>query len=69
MTQHELIIYGSDADEAFLVEAPGLPGCMADGKTRAQALKNAGKGIELWIETAKGRGRDIPAPRGRLACA
>jgi predicted RNase H-like HicB family nuclease len=69
MTKYELIIYWSDKDDAFLVEVPELPGCMADGKTREEAVKNAEEVIKLWIETARSLGRKIPKPRGRLAYA
>jgi predicted RNase H-like HicB family nuclease len=33
--QYELIITYSDDDHAYIVEVPELPGCMADGPTRA----------------------------------
>ena len=69
MTKYEMIIYWSEADAAFLVEVPELPGCMADGKTREAALKNAERVIKLWIETAQSLGREVPKPRGRLAYA
>jgi predicted RNase H-like HicB family nuclease len=68
-SKYEMIIYWSDQDKAFLVEVPELPGCMADGETRAEAIKNANEVIRLWIETAKSLGREIPKPRGRLAYA
>ena len=42
---------------------------MADGRTYKEAVKNAQKVIEEWIETAKELGREIPAPKGRLAYA
>jgi len=48
---------------------PELPGCMADGKTYQDALANAERIIEEWIETATKLGRPIPQPRGRLAYA
>jgi len=67
--KYEMIIYWSQQDEAFLVEVPELPGCMADGATREEAVKNANEVIQLWIETAKEMGREIPQPRGRLAYA
>ena len=69
MTKYELIIYWSDEDDAFLVEVPELPGCMADGKTREEAVKNSEEVIKLWIETARSLGRKIPKPRGRLVYA
>ena len=31
MIKYELIIYWSEEDQAFIVEVPELPGCMADG--------------------------------------
>ena len=64
-----MIIYWSDEDNAYIVEVPELPGCMADGKTYEEAIKNAQTVIEEWIETAKELGREIPAPKGRLAYA
>lgn len=69
MTKYELIMYWSERDKAFLVEVPELPGCMADGATREEALKNVEEVIALWIETAKSLGRKIPKPKGRLAYA
>ena len=36
--RYELIVYWSDADAAFVVEVPELPGCMADGSTYAEAV-------------------------------
>jgi predicted RNase H-like HicB family nuclease len=68
-SKYEMIIYWSEPDKSFLVEVPELPGCMADGETREEAIKNANEVIELWIETAKSLGREIPKPRGRLAYA
>ena len=40
-TRYELIIYWSKDDDSFVVEAPELPGCMADGQTYAEAVANA----------------------------
>ena len=66
---YEMIIYWSKEDEAFLVEVPELPGCMADGATQEEALANAKTVIREWIETAKELGREIPEPKGRLIYA
>lgn len=69
MIRYEVIIYWSKEDEAFVAEVPELPGCAADGRSYREALKNAEKIIEEWIETARGLGREIPEPKGRLLFA
>ena len=68
-SKYEMIIYWSKEDEAFLVEVPELPGCMADGKTYEEAVANTKVIIQEWIETAKEEGRSIPEPKGRLMYA
>lgn len=67
--KYEIIIYWSAEDRAFLAEVPELPGCMADGKTPAAALKAAERIAREWLDTAKKLGRPIPKPRGRLKYA
>jgi predicted RNase H-like HicB family nuclease len=69
MPRYEIIIYWSQADEAFIAEVPELPGCAADGKTYKEALASVEVIIQEWIETAKELSRSIPAPRGRLTFA
>jgi predicted RNase H-like HicB family nuclease len=69
MPRYEIIIYWSEADQAFIAEVPELPGSAADGKTYKEALANVETIIEEWIETAKELRRPIPVPRGRLAFA
>jgi predicted RNase H-like HicB family nuclease len=69
ITRYELIIYWSEEDEVFIAEAPELPGCMADGATYQDALKNVEVVIQEWIATAKELGRVIPEPKGRLVFA
>ena len=67
--KYEMIVYWSKDDEAFLVEVPELPGCMADGKTYQEAVSNAELIIQEWIDTANVLGRRIPEPKGRLMYA
>jgi predicted RNase H-like HicB family nuclease len=66
---YEMIIWWSTADNAYVVDVPELPGCMAHGATRQAAIKNAEDAIRFWIKTAKDDGLGIPAPRGRLLVA
>ena len=67
--KYEMIIYWSQEDQAYIVEVPELPGCMADGQTYQQAVSNAEVIIGEWIETAKELGRSVPQPRGKLMYA
>ncbi|MDA8273506.1 MAG: type II toxin-antitoxin system HicB family antitoxin [Deltaproteobacteria bacterium] len=69
MSKYEIVIYWSEEDGSFIAEAPELSGCMADGKTYEEAVKNIHVIIDEWIETAKELGREIPAPKGRLMYA
>ena len=69
MYKYELIIFWSEKDKAYIVEVPELAGCMADGATYREALKNAERIIGEWIETARELGRPIPKPKGRLVFA
>jgi predicted RNase H-like HicB family nuclease len=67
--RYELIIFWSEEDNAYIVEVPELPGCMADGPTYQEALANAEVVIREWIEMAKELKRPIPEPKRRLAYA
>jgi predicted RNase H-like HicB family nuclease len=62
-------MYWSEEDSAYIAEVPELPGCMADGPTYQEALSNAERIIQEWIDTAKELGRPIPQPKGRLLYA
>ncbi|MFZ3073225.1 MAG: type II toxin-antitoxin system HicB family antitoxin [Thermodesulfobacteriota bacterium] len=69
MFKYEILIYWSEEDGTFIAEVPELPGCMADGSTYEEELHNAEVVISEWVETAKGLGREIPAPKGKLSYA
>jgi predicted RNase H-like HicB family nuclease len=69
MTKYEIILYWSDDDGAFIAEVPELPGCVADGSSRQEALANAEIVISEWLETAHELGRPVPEPKGRLLFA
>ena len=64
MFTYKVVIYWNEVDGCFVVEAPELSGCMADGLTYQEAVINIEVIIREWIETAKEFGRSIPTPRG-----
>ena len=37
----------------YLIEFPDLPGCMSDGESVDEAIKNGQDAIQAWIEAAK----------------
>ena len=46
----------------YLATVPDLPGCMSDGETPEEALKNVQDAIASWIEAAREWKLDIPEP-------
>ena len=67
--KYEMVVYWSEDDEAYIVEVPELPGCVADGRTYEEAIRNALIVVKEWIETARELGREVPKSRGRLIYA
>lgn len=69
MYKYEVVLWWSEEDRACIAEVPELPGCMADGTSYEEALRNVQIIISEWIETAKKLGREIPKPKGKLTYA
>lgn len=65
MPHYEIILYWSKEDQVFIAETPELSGCMAHGNSEEEALANIKDAIQLWIETARKYGDEIPQPKGR----
>jgi len=61
---YPIVIVPLPEDEAggFLGYAPDLKGCMSDGATREEAARNTQDAIEEWLDAAKVRNIEIPAP-------
>jgi predicted RNase H-like HicB family nuclease len=45
-----------DEDGVWVVECPSIPGCVSQGKTKAQAIKNIEEAIALCLEVRAERG-------------
>jgi predicted RNase H-like HicB family nuclease len=68
MLKYHLNIYWSDTDNAFIVSVPELPGCMADGTSYEEVIKNVQVIIQEWIEVSAEFDRLIPEPvYGRIS--
>ena len=53
----------------YLATVRDLPGCMSDGETPEEALKNVQEAIASWIEAANEWKMDIPQPSPPMARA
>jgi predicted RNase H-like HicB family nuclease len=53
-----------DEDGIFVVECPNLPGCISQGKTRAEALANIRDAIEGYLASLEKHGEPVPPPIG-----
>jgi predicted RNase H-like HicB family nuclease len=63
--KYAIEIFYSDEDEGFVAVVPELPGCSAFGETEEEALSEVKVAIDLWLDTARQEGREIPEPSGR----
>jgi predicted RNase H-like HicB family nuclease len=54
------IIIEQDEDGMFVAEAPALPGCVSQGKTRKEALDNIQDAIKGYLESLKKHNEPIP---------
>ncbi len=59
---YKTISYYSEKDRAYIVFAPDLLGCFADGETIKEAQDNIRQVIDEWKESAQELGRKIPEP-------
>lgn len=55
-----------EPEGGYTVIVPSLPGCITYGGTIDEAKKMAKKAIELYIETLKAHGEDIPTEEDTL---
>jgi len=68
---YPLIVEPLSAEDGggYLASVPDLPGCMSDGETPEEAVRNVQAAVADWIEEAHATGRAVPAPRPKLAVA
>jgi predicted RNase H-like HicB family nuclease len=59
-SKRQVLLYLGE-DGYFVAEVPSLPGCVSQGKTRAEALVNIEEAISLYIEVLQDRGEPIAA--------
>ncbi len=58
-SRYPVIIYPAE-EGGYVAEVPALKGCLAQGETQAECLKELKKVQALWLESAKRNNRKIP---------
>lgn len=54
------IVMELDEDGTYVVECPALPGCVSQGETRVEAIRNIKDAIEGYLESLKKHNEPIP---------
>lgn len=54
----QVVLYKGQ-DGKWVAEVPSLPGCVSQGDSREDALRNIREAIDLWIEVMEERGEPI----------
>ena len=56
------VVIEPDEDGVFVAEVPALPGCISQGRTRAEAIENIKEAIAAYLESLKAHSEPIPPP-------
>ncbi len=62
MVQTYLVTVITGEDGYIVAECPALPGCVSQGKTKEEALKNIREAIEGILEVRRTQKNPIPLP-------
>jgi len=54
------VLLRKEPEGGYTVIVPSLPGCVTYGETVEEAIKRAKEAIELYLETLKDLGEEIP---------
>ena len=54
------ILLRQDEDGVYVAECPSLPGCVSQGKTRKEVLKNIKDSIKGYLASLKQHNEPIP---------
>lgn len=60
------ILLRKEPEGGYTVIVPSLPGCITYGDTIEEAIEMAKEAIELYIESLKEHGEEIPTEEGTL---
>lgn len=56
------VVIAPDEDGVFVAEVPSLPGCVSQGKTRAEVVENIKEAIAGYLESLEAHSEPVPPP-------
>ena len=59
------VIVEKGNESGYVVYAPALKGCVSQGKTREEAIKNIKEAMEVYVETLLEDGLPVPTEVGK----
>ncbi|MCA9737904.1 MAG: type II toxin-antitoxin system HicB family antitoxin [Gemmatimonadetes bacterium] len=54
------VLIDQDEDGVFVAQVPSLPGCVSQGRTRAEAIANVKEAIAGYLESLDAHGDPVP---------
>ena len=60
------VLLRKEPEGGYTVVVPSLPGCVTYGDTVEEAIEMAKEAIELYIESLKAHGEEVPSEEGTL---
>jgi antitoxin HicB len=54
------VLFEQDEDGGFVATCPSLPGCISQGRTRAEAIVNTREAMEGYLASLEKHGDPIP---------
>lgn len=59
------VVLEQEPDGGYVVSVPALPGCVSQGDSREEALRNIKEAIEIYLEDCLDAGEPLPTEVGK----
>jgi predicted RNase H-like HicB family nuclease len=63
------VTFDRDEDGVWVVECPAIPGCISQGRTKAEAKKNIKKAIKVCLEVRAEKGMPLTVETSQVEVA
>lgn len=56
------VVMEQDEDGVYVAEVPALPGCISQGRSRAEAVENIREAIAAYLQSLRAHNEPVPPP-------